>query len=82
MHPRKYFTLNFFINELFSVEKFPNYGITQYVHSIYTNTTTDLLFISYYTYIDMWQCGFTYRIAFNYGPGIYFFPVIFNQTTK
>ena len=27
MHQRKYFTLNFFINEIFSVEKFPNYGI-------------------------------------------------------
>ena len=26
MHQRKYFTLNFFINEIFSVEKFPNYG--------------------------------------------------------
>ena len=28
MHPRKYFTLNFFINEIFSVENFPNYGIS------------------------------------------------------
>ena len=27
MHPRKYFTLNFFINEIFSVKKFPTYGI-------------------------------------------------------
>ena len=27
MHPRKYFALNFFINEIFSVEKFPNYGM-------------------------------------------------------
>ena len=27
MHQRKYFTLNFFINEIFSVEKFPNYSI-------------------------------------------------------
>ena len=26
MHQRKYFTLNFFINEIFSVEKFLNYG--------------------------------------------------------
>ena len=26
MHPRKYFTLNFFINEIFSVKKFPSYG--------------------------------------------------------
>ena len=26
MHQRKYFALNFFINEIFSVEKFPNYG--------------------------------------------------------
>ena len=26
MHQRKYFTSNFFINEIFSVEKFPNYG--------------------------------------------------------
>ena len=29
MHQQKYFTLNFFINEIFSVEKFPNYGIMQ-----------------------------------------------------
>ena len=27
MYQRKYFTLNIFINEIFSVEKFPNYGI-------------------------------------------------------
>ena len=27
MNKRKYFTSNFFINEVFSVEKFPNYGI-------------------------------------------------------
>ena len=27
MHQQKYLTLNFFINEIFSVEKFPNYGI-------------------------------------------------------
>ena len=27
MHQRKYFNSNFFINEIFSVEKFPNYGI-------------------------------------------------------
>ena len=27
MYPQKYFTLNFFINEIFSVKKFPNYGI-------------------------------------------------------
>ena len=27
MHQRKYFTLNSFINEIFSVEKFPNYSI-------------------------------------------------------
>ena len=26
MHQRKYFNLNFFINEIFSVEKFSNYG--------------------------------------------------------
>ena len=26
MHERKYFALNSFINEIFSVEKFPNYG--------------------------------------------------------
>ena len=26
MHQRKYFTLRIFINEIFSVEKFPNYG--------------------------------------------------------
>ena len=26
MHQRKYFTLNFFINEIFSAEKIPNYG--------------------------------------------------------
>ena len=30
MHQRKYFTLNFFINEIFSVEKFPNYGILKH----------------------------------------------------
>ena len=23
-----------------------------------------------------------YRIASNYGPGVYFYPVIFNQATK
>ena len=28
MHQRKYFNSNFFINEIFSVEKFPNYGIS------------------------------------------------------
>ena len=28
MHQPKYFTSNFFINEIFSVEKFPNYGIS------------------------------------------------------
>ena len=27
MHQRKYFTSNFFINEVFSVEKFPKYGM-------------------------------------------------------
>ena len=27
MHQRKYFTLNVFISEIISVEKFPNYGI-------------------------------------------------------
>ena len=27
MHQQKYFTLNFFINEILSVEKFLNYGI-------------------------------------------------------
>ena len=27
MYPWKYFTLNFFINDIFSVEKFLNYGI-------------------------------------------------------
>ena len=26
MHQQKYFTSNFFINEIFSVEKFPNCG--------------------------------------------------------
>ena len=31
MHQRKYFTLNFFINEIFSFEKFPNYGIKEAV---------------------------------------------------
>ena len=31
MHQRKYFTLNFFINEIFSVEKFPNYGISNHL---------------------------------------------------
>ena len=30
----------------------------------------------------MWQCGLAYRIASNYGPGVYFFPAIFNQATK
>ena len=28
MYQQKYFTLNFFINEIFSVKKFPNYGIS------------------------------------------------------
>ena len=28
MHQQKYFTLNIFINEAFSVEKFPNYSIS------------------------------------------------------
>ena len=27
MDQRKYFTSNLFINEIFSVEKFPNYGM-------------------------------------------------------
>ena len=39
MHQRKYFTMNFFINEIFSVEKFPNYGICckfTIVSNIYT----------------------------------------------
>ena len=31
MHQQKYFTLNFFINEIFSFEKFPNYGIREAV---------------------------------------------------
>ena len=26
MHPRKYFTLNYFINEILSIKKFQNYG--------------------------------------------------------
>ena len=26
MYPLKYFTLNIFINDIFSVKKFPNYG--------------------------------------------------------
>ena len=38
MHQRKYFTSNFFINEIFSVEKFPNYGI--YINNIKTLSTT------------------------------------------
>ena len=32
MNQRKYFTSNFFINEIFSVEKFPNYGIYVYIY--------------------------------------------------
>ena len=36
MHPRKYFTLNFFINEIFSVEKFPNYSRSIIVLSCYS----------------------------------------------
>ena len=32
MHPQKYFTLNFFINEIFSVEKYPNYGMYIYIY--------------------------------------------------
>ena len=39
MHQRKYFTLNFFINEIFSVEKFPNYGILLLL------TRVDILFL-------------------------------------
>ena len=31
MHQRKYFTLNFFINEIFSVKKFLNYGSYVYM---------------------------------------------------
>ena len=33
MHQRKYFTSNFFINEIFSVEKFLNYGTSLIVAS-------------------------------------------------
>ena len=35
MHQRKYFNSNFFINEIFSVEKFPNYGIAIQVDWVY-----------------------------------------------
>ena len=40
MYPQKYFTLNFFINEIFSVEKFLNYNIQQTMY-IFTNLVTD-----------------------------------------
>ena len=36
MYSQKYFTLNFFINEILSVEKFLNYGI--YVITLYVAT--------------------------------------------
>ena len=29
MHQRKYFNSNFFINEIFSVKKFPTYGMSK-----------------------------------------------------
>ena len=38
MHQRKYFTSNFFINEIFYVEKFLNYGITQLTGTVHTET--------------------------------------------
>ena len=37
MHQRKYFTSNFFINEIFSVKKFPNYGIYTFMYDAYNN---------------------------------------------
>ena len=39
MHQRKYFNSNFFINEIFSVEKVPNYGNSQlYKHNPQPNS--------------------------------------------
>ena len=40
MHPKKYFTLNFFINEIFSVEKIPKLW---YLESILQKSSTNIL---------------------------------------
>ena len=42
MHQRKYFNSNFFINEIFSVEKFPNYGMPSVIvfNVLYGETAT------------------------------------------
>ena len=49
MHQRKYFTSNFFINEIFSVEKFPNYG--SYSVSCQLWAHLSLLWALEYTYL-------------------------------
>ena len=52
MHQRKYFTLNFFINEIFSVENFPNYGnynFIMYVRIIWVCAVAPLCCISHTT---------------------------------
>ena len=48
MHQQKYFTSNFFINEIFFVEKFPNYGKLQYYQSKVCTGTVSL----YYVYVS------------------------------
>ena len=35
-----------------------------------------------FTIVCIYIYIYTHRIASNYGPGVYFFPAIFNQATK
>ena len=48
MHQRKYFNLNFFINEIFSIEKFPNYGIIYNYIAIFVQLYICIEMYSYY----------------------------------
>ena len=50
------------------------------LHVYELSFNTDKYGVYIYIYMYMYVC--IYRIASNYGPGIYFFPVNFNQATK
>ena len=55
MHPRKYFILNFFINEIFSVENFPNYGMCDWAWENWPYLQTSLY---WWMWLDLRKAGF------------------------
>ena len=60
MHQRKYFTLNFFINEIFSVKKFPNYGML-HVALYNVNNTFHLISLNF---LISYSCNWHYNYPF------------------